>query len=122
VLLERALAGLQRSQTGQPPRLYFLAFAGWGPQAVTVSADPMGDGSVLQAFSLLVGVPVGSRVLIQTPGKEGSYQADAIVLDVVALVRGDEEEAEDDAADASPSASPSESAGESPSAAATDGG
>lgn len=33
-LLERALAGLQASAAGQPPHLFFVAFAGYGPQAV----------------------------------------------------------------------------------------
>jgi peptidylprolyl isomerase len=90
---------------------------GWGPQAATVMADPMGDRSQLLAFSQLVGVPVGSRVLILTPGKEGSYLADAIVLDIVAWVSGEEpaeepeesEEEPEDGAEEPQSPSPSAS-------------
>ncbi|MDR2253564.1 MAG: PT domain-containing protein [Bifidobacteriaceae bacterium] len=63
--------------------------AGRGPEAVYLTADPYGDGSQLTAWSLLVGVPVGSRVLVVTPGKEGSYFADAIVIDIVAVVAND---------------------------------
>src|SRR5262245_50146328 len=33
-LLERALANLQGSRLFEPPKLYFLGFAGYGPQAV----------------------------------------------------------------------------------------
>jgi hypothetical protein len=33
-LLERALAGLRGSRLFEPPKLYFLGFAGYGPQAV----------------------------------------------------------------------------------------
>jgi Peptidase C13 family len=33
-LLERALAGLKATQPGQPPQLFFVSFAGWGPEAV----------------------------------------------------------------------------------------
>jgi peptidylprolyl isomerase len=70
---------------------------GRGPVAITVTADPYGDGSTLEAFSGLVGIPVGSRVLILTPGKEGSYLAEAVVLDIIAVVVGDDTEDEDDA-------------------------
>jgi peptidylprolyl isomerase len=56
-----------------------------GPQAVTINYDPYGDGS-LTAFSGLVGLPIGSRVLVLLPGQLGSYLADAIVMDIVALV------------------------------------
>jgi peptidylprolyl isomerase len=61
-----------------------------GPAPVTVTANPLGDDSVLTVFSGLAGVPVGSRVLIITPGKEGSYLAEAIVVDIVALIPGNE--------------------------------
>ncbi|MDR1442690.1 MAG: hypothetical protein LBJ02_09970 [Bifidobacteriaceae bacterium] len=69
---------------------------GRGPAPETITADPYGDGSVLSAFSGLIGVPIGSRVLILTPGKDGSYLAVAIVVDIVAIVPGnpDKEEAE----------------------------
>jgi peptidylprolyl isomerase len=70
-----------------------------GPVAVAPGADPYGDGSVLSAFSGLVGVPIGSRVLILTPGKEGSYLAEAIVLDIVAVVQGNDSSAEGDEGD-----------------------
>lgn len=33
-LLERALAPLQATRAGQPPQLFFVGFAGWGPEAV----------------------------------------------------------------------------------------
>ncbi|MDR0626856.1 MAG: hypothetical protein LBG11_06300 [Bifidobacteriaceae bacterium] len=58
-----------------------------GPTPVTITADPYGDGSVLSAFSQLVGKTVGSRLLILTPGKESAYLAEAIVVDIVALVQ-----------------------------------
>ncbi|MDR3359829.1 MAG: hypothetical protein LBO20_04115 [Bifidobacteriaceae bacterium] len=88
--------------------------AGRGPEAVTVQSDPTGDGSQITAFGLLAGVPVGSRVLILTPGKEGSYLADAIVLDIVALVGADKDDKEDEAGDGSASSSPSPSGSTSP--------
>src|SRR5262245_28635403 len=31
MLLERALSGLQATRAGQPPQLFFVSFAGWGP-------------------------------------------------------------------------------------------
>jgi peptidylprolyl isomerase len=89
---------------------------GMGPEAVILTADPYGDGSQLLAYSLLVGLPVGSRVLILTPGKEGSYQADAIVVDLVALVGTTDADAE---GTASPSATPTDSASPAPSEATT---
>jgi hypothetical protein len=33
-LMERALAGLQATAPGQPPQLFFISFAGYGPEAV----------------------------------------------------------------------------------------
>src|SRR5262245_41831949 len=34
VLMERALAGIEGSSAGQPPQLFFVGFAGYGPEAV----------------------------------------------------------------------------------------
>jgi peptidylprolyl isomerase len=57
-----------------------------GPVSTVVQADMYGTGQV-NAFSGLVGVPVGSRVLVTTPAKEKSYLAEAVVIDVVAIAK-----------------------------------
>ncbi|MDR0365910.1 MAG: hypothetical protein LBH68_03650 [Bifidobacteriaceae bacterium] len=59
-----------------------------GPQPIVVRADPSGDQSTVTAFSELVGVPVGSRVLILLPGKAGSYLPVAVLVDIVKIVEG----------------------------------
>jgi peptidylprolyl isomerase len=84
--------------------------AGHGPEAVEVVTDPSGNGSTLKAFSGLAGIPIGSRVLVLTPGKKGAYLADAVVIDIVGVVKASTEEpAEEDPEDsASPSPTPAE--------------
>jgi peptidylprolyl isomerase len=57
-----------------------------GPTATKVQANPSGDGSKT-VFSDLVGVPVGSRVLVETPSKTQSYPANAIVIDIIAIAK-----------------------------------
>jgi peptidylprolyl isomerase len=54
--------------------------------AITVSATGSSDPDSINAFTQLVDVPVGSRVLIELPGKADTYQPIAAVVDIVALV------------------------------------
>ena len=57
---------------------------GSGPIAVLVPEDTLEQ---ITAFAALVGVPVGSRILVSLPAKEQAYPASAVVIDVVALVK-----------------------------------
>jgi peptidylprolyl isomerase len=54
-----------------------------GPASILVSSVN-GDGTVT-AFSGLVGVPLGSRVLVELPAKKNAYAAEAIVMDLIAV-------------------------------------
>jgi peptidylprolyl isomerase len=60
---------------------------GNGPASITVQSNPYGDGSEVTAFSGLAGIPVGSRVLVTLPGKENSYLAEAVVIDIIAVAK-----------------------------------
>jgi len=56
---------------------------GLGPIAVVVPDNTMEQ---ITAFAALVGVPIGSRILVTLPAKEQAYPAGAVVIDLVAPV------------------------------------
>jgi len=55
---------------------------GQGPTPIVVPSDA---GETVTVFAGLVGLPVGSRVLVTTPAKERAFAAQAVVIDLVAL-------------------------------------
>ncbi|MFL6238536.1 MAG: FKBP-type peptidyl-prolyl cis-trans isomerase [Actinomycetes bacterium] len=62
----------------------------WKEGSGCPAAAPIADPSQPTPFDSLVGVPVGSRVLLEVPAKQGSppNTADAVVIDVVAEAAG----------------------------------
>jgi peptidylprolyl isomerase len=52
------------------------------PQYISSSS---GEEGTVTAFSGLIGIPAGSRVLIELPAKQDTYQAVAVVVDIAAI-------------------------------------
>jgi peptidylprolyl isomerase len=83
--------------------------AGLGPSSIErISSTLDAEGKTVDAFSGLIGIPIGSRVLVETPGKKNSYAAEAIVMDLIAVAPNSLVAAP--AADPSATATPSASA------------
>jgi peptidylprolyl isomerase len=59
---------------------------GWGPATATVSSNPYYDGTV-NVYTGLIGVTVGSRVVVEAPAKAGAYAGEAVVMDIIAVVK-----------------------------------
>ncbi|MDR0944829.1 MAG: FKBP-type peptidyl-prolyl cis-trans isomerase, partial [Bifidobacteriaceae bacterium] len=57
-----------------------------GLQAESITASDASDSTKITPFSQLIGVPIGSRVLIELPGDSDAYAAIAAVVDIVAKV------------------------------------
>ncbi|MCL2787615.1 MAG: FKBP-type peptidyl-prolyl cis-trans isomerase [Micrococcales bacterium] len=61
-------------------------FEGAGATPLDAYSTAQGDESQVTPFSSLVGKKVGSRVLVELPGKQDAYQAVIVVIDIVMVV------------------------------------